>query len=145
MFTSIHCNYNRVAVCHCVYITGLCNQVLLLKLFMSVHVSVIRYNANIVPQDIQDLISYPDLLLTKLCQQIFFKCFFFFCRYLLLIGCTLNGMRSNYVAKCSPTRTRRQKISRYAKTKKWLNYKNLQKYQRRSGVAQKTYFIYVSR
>ena len=44
---------------------------------MSLYVSVIRYNANIVPQDIQDLISYPDLFLTKLCQQIFFKCFFF--------------------------------------------------------------------
>ena len=44
---------------------------------MSLYVSVIRYNANIVPQDIQDLISYPDLLLTKLCQHIFFKCFFF--------------------------------------------------------------------
>ena len=44
---------------------------------MSIYVSVIRYNANIVPQDIQDLISYPDLLLTKLCQHIFFKCFFF--------------------------------------------------------------------
>ena len=77
---------------------------------MSIHVSVIRYSANIVPQDIQDLISYPDLLLTKLCQQIFFK-FFFSCRYLLLIGCTLNGMRSNYVAKCSASRTRSQKIS----------------------------------
>ena len=51
-------------------------------------------------------------------------------------------MRSNYAAKCSPTRTRRQKISPVMpRQKKWLNFKNAQKYQWRSGVAQKTYFI----